>query len=120
MVPDTFIIPMILVIACTGSIFYLLRTLRQQRQLVALLGLFCMAMGVFLLILDIVLITLIHGPQHIPGYLMFNRLVSDGGFAGRWVLTVYIFIGAGLLTSIYLLAMNLITKSNKKLTGEDL
>ena len=117
--PADFFILIIFVIACTGSIFYLLKTLKQDKQLIALLGLFCMAMGVFLLMLDLVLITLIHGPQYIPEYLMFNRLVSDAGFAGRWVLTVYVFICAGLLISIYLLAMNLIRKFNKLKTGED-
>ena len=112
--PASFFILMILVIACAGSAFYLLRTLKQERQLIALLGLFSMAMGGLLLLLDLVLITLIHGPQYIPDYLLFNRLVSDTGFAGRWMLTVYIFISAGFFISIYLLARNLITKFNKK------
>jgi len=44
---------------------------------------------------------------------LFNRLVSDTGFAGRWVLTVYLFISTGLVISFYLLARNLITKFNK-------
>jgi hypothetical protein len=68
---------------------------------------------VFLLVLDLLLITFTHGPQYIPDYLLFNRLVSDTGFAGRWVLTVYLFICAGIIISIYLLARNLITKFNK-------
>jgi len=33
--------------------------------------------------------------------------------AGRWVLTVYVFISAGIVISIYLLATSLITKFNK-------
>lgn len=111
--PYNFFTPIILIILCTGSIYYLLKTLKQDRQLLSLAGLICMAMGIFLLTLDLVLITFIHGPHHIPDYLLFNRLVSDTGFAGRWVLTVYVFISAGLLISIYLLARNLITKFNK-------
>jgi hypothetical protein len=101
------------VAAFAWSAFYLLKSFKQTRQLTALVGLFCLAMGFFLLVLDLILITLTHGPQYIPDYLLFNRLVSDTGFAGRWVLTVYVFIGTGLILSIYLLARNLITKLNK-------
>ena len=110
--------PLILVSACTGSIFYLLKRLKKDRQLISLVGLFCLAMGIFLLVLDLVLITFTHGPQYIPDYLLFNRLVSDTGFAGRWMLTVYLFICTGLVISIYLLARNLIRKFNKTNTGE--
>jgi asparagine N-glycosylation enzyme membrane subunit Stt3 len=112
--PFNFLALLIFASACIGSLFYLLRRLKKDRQLISLVGLFCMAMGVFLLVLDLVLITFTHGPQTIPDYLLFNRLVSDTGFAGRWVLTVYVFISAGLLISIYLLARNLITKFNNK------
>jgi len=79
-----------------------------------LIGLFSLAMGFFLLVLDLILITFTHGARYIPDYLLFNRLVSDTGFAGRWVLTVYVFTGTGLVVSIYLLARNLITKFNKR------
>ena len=108
-----FFILLIIVTACIGSFLYLLRRLRHDRQLIALIGLFCMAMGVFLLVLDLVLISITQGPQYIPDYLLFNRLVSDTGFAGRWVLTVYVFICTGLFISIYLLARNLFTKFNR-------
>jgi hypothetical protein len=64
-------------------------------------------------VLDLLLITFTHGPQYIPDYLLFNRLVSDTGFAGRWMLTVYLFICTGIVISIYLLARNMITKFNK-------
>ena len=101
------------VLACAGIIFFLLRSLKKDRKLIALVGLFCLAMGIFLLVLDLVLITFIHGPQYIADYLLFNRLVSDTGFAGRWVLTVYVFISAGFIISIYLLARYLITKFNE-------
>jgi hypothetical protein len=111
--PLYFLALLVLASVCTASIFYLLRRLKKDRQLIALVGLFCMAMGVFLLVLDLLLITFTHGPQYIPDYLLFNRLVSDTGFAGRWVLTVYLFICAGIIISIYLLARNLITKFNK-------
>ena len=109
-----FLILLILVTTSIGCVFYLLRTLKQNRQLISLLGLFCMAMGIFLLVLDLVLISFIHGPQYIPDYLLFNRLVSDTGFAGRWVLTVYLFISTGMVISIYLLVRNQITKFNNK------
>ncbi len=105
-----FIIPLILVSVSTASIIYLLKRLKIDRQLISLVGLFCMAMGILLLLLDLVLISFVHGPQYIPDYLLFKRLVSDTGFAGRWVLTVYVFISAGLVISIYLLATSLITK----------
>lgn len=113
-----FIMPLILVSVCTASIIYLLRRLKTDRQLISLVGLFCMALGILLLLLDLVLISFVHGPQYIPDYLLFKRLVSDTGFAGRWVLTVYVFISAGLVISIYLLATSLITKFNKTKTDE--
>jgi hypothetical protein len=108
-----FLAVLTLLSACTGSVIYQFRKLKIDRQLIALVGLFCMAMGIFLLLLDLVLITISHGPQNIPDYLLFNRLVSDTGFAGRWVLTVYLFISTSLLITIYLLARNTITKFNK-------
>lgn len=101
------------VAACAGSAFHLSKTLRKERQLISLIGLFCMVMGFFLLLLDLVLIAFTYGPQYIPQYLLFNRLVIDSGFAGRWILTVYIFISAGPLISIYLLARKLVNRFNK-------
>lgn len=111
--PYNYILLFILASACGATISYLLKRLKTDRQLLPLIGLFCMAMGIFLLVLDLLLISFIHGPQNIPDYLLFKRLVSDTGFAGRWVLTVYVFMGAGVVISIYLLARNLITKFNK-------
>ena len=116
---STVILLFIFVAACIASAFYLVKRLRQARELIALVGLFCMAMGVFLLVLDLLLITFTHGARYIPDYLLFNRLVSDTGFAGRWVLTVYVFIGTGIAISIYLLARNLITKFNNTKPGEE-
>jgi len=113
-----FLLLFLIATVLAGSSFYLLHCLRKKRQLTALIGLFCMAMGVFLLILDLVLISFTHGPQYIPDYLLFNRLVSDTGFAGRWVLTVYIFLSGGVIISIYLLARNLIPKFNKTQSNE--
>jgi len=115
--PFNYLILLIIVSICTVTIFYLLKGFKKDRQLISLVGLFCMAMGLFLLVLDLVLISFTHGPQYIPDYLLFNRLVSDTGFAGRWVLTVYLFLATGLIISIYLLATNLITKFNKHKTG---
>jgi hypothetical protein len=100
--------------ACCGSVFYLFKKLRGDRQLIALAGLFCLAMGFFLLVLDLVLIAFTQGPQYIPDYLLFNRLVSDTGFAGRWVLTVYVFLTAGTGITIYLLARDMLTQFNRK------
>jgi len=115
--PFYFLAILIFVSACGGSIFFLLRSLKKDRKLISLAGLFCLAMGIFLLLLDLVLITFIHGSQYIADYLLFNRLVSDTGFAGRWVLTVYLFISTGFIITIYLLARNLITKFNEGKTG---
>ena len=106
-----------IVSAYTGSTFYLLKGFKKNRQFISLVGLFFMAMGTFLLVIDLALISFTHGPQYIPDYLLFNRLVSDTGFAGRWVLTVYLFLTIGLIISIYLLATNLTTKFNKHKTG---
>ncbi len=116
--PYFYIALFILVSACAGTILYLLKRLKTERQLTALVGLFCMAMGIFLLVLDMILISFTHGYQYIPDYLLFNRLVSDTGFAGRWVLTVYLFISTGFVISIYLLATSLITKFNNAKTGD--
>jgi len=104
----------ILATLMTGCFFYLLFCLKKYRQLPALIGIFSLAMGLFLLLLDLVLIAFTHGVQYIPDYLLFNRLVSDSGFAGRWVLTVYVFISAGIVITIYLLARNQITKFNER------
>lgn len=106
------LIIIIILLIIPGSLYYLFHCLVKNRQLLALVGLFCFVMGIFLLLLDLALITFSLGPQHIPDYLMFNRLVSDTGFAGRWVLTVYVFLSAGVLFTIYLLARNLIRKLN--------
>lgn len=114
MEPFKYLVPLVLMTATGAAVLYLLKSFRRDRQLAALLGLFCMAMGIFLLVLDLVLISFTHGPLHIPDYLLFNRLVSDTGFAGRWVLTVYLFIMTGGGVSIYLLVRNLITKFNAK------
>ena len=108
-----FILLLLPIAACAGSAFHLFKTLTQDRQLVSLIGLFCMAMGFFLLLLDVALIAFTHGSQYIPQYLFFNRPVTDSGFAGRWVLTVYIFISAGPIISIYLLARKLVSRFNK-------
>ena len=51
--PFYFLPLLILVSACTGSIIYLLRRLRKDRELISLVGLFCLTMGVFLLVLDL-------------------------------------------------------------------
>ena len=99
--PSYYIVLLILVSACSGSIFYLISKLKKDGQLISLIGLFCMAMGIFLLVLDLVLISLAHGPQYIPDYLLFNRLISDTGFIGRWVLTVYV-LSAQALPSAFI------------------
>jgi len=117
MAPLHFLLILLPVAACAGSSFHLFKTLTQERQLISLIGLFCMAMGFFLLLLDLALIAFTHGPQYIPQYLLFNRLVTDTGFVGRWILTVYVFISAGPIISIYLLVRNLIRKFNKTKTG---
>jgi len=96
------------------SFFYLLTSLKRDKQLLALIGLFCLAMGFILLIIDLLLLAFTQGVQHIPEYLLFNRLVSDTGFAGRWVLTVYLFILIGVGISFYTLATNTRKKFNKK------
>jgi uncharacterized membrane protein len=101
-------------VICVISVFSLWTSLKREKKLSSLVGLFCLAMGFILLILDLLLIAFTQGVQHIPDYLVFNRLVSDTGFAGRWVLTVYLFIGTGVGISFYDLATNMIKKFNEK------
>ena len=115
--PFNYLVLIIIISAYTASTFYLLKGFKKDRQFISLVGLFFMAMGTFLLVLDLALISFTHGPQYIADYLLFNRLVSDTGFAGRWILTVYLFLTIGIIISIYLLATNLITKFNKNITG---
>lgn len=112
--PLSYLVPLVFFIATGTAVLYLLKRFRFDRQLIAILGLFFMAMGIFLLVLDLVLITFTHGPQHILDYLLFNRLVSDAGFAGRWVLTAYLFITTGISICIYLLVKNLVRMLNTK------
>ena len=116
--PPVLLLILVAPLLLLGSVFYLLKNLRQQRQLVALVGIFCLAMGFLLLVLDLVLITFTHGFRTIPDYLLFNRLVADSGFAGRWVLTVYVFFSGGIAITIYLLAMDMIKKLNKHTSGD--
>lgn len=117
MSPIRFLYFLVPVAVCAASIFYLLDRLKNEKQLISLVGLFSMTMGIFLLILDLLLITFTHGLQYIPDYLLFNRPVFDTGFAGRWILTVYVFFSAGPAISIYLLARTLISKFNNTKTG---
>ena len=105
---------LIFLIIYAVSFFYLLTSLKRDKQLLSLIGLFCLAMGFILLILDLLLIAFTQGVQHIPEYLQFNRLVSDTGFAGRWVLTVYLFILTGVGICFYTLATNTRKKFNEK------
>lgn len=111
------VITLCLAAAVGTSVYYLIKTLRRDKQLISLIGLFFIAMGVILLVLDTTLIALLHGIRYIPAYLTFNRLVSDSGFAGRWVLTIYLFIAAGIAVTIYVLARNIIKKLNTAKTG---
>jgi hypothetical protein len=104
----------IITVICATSSFLLLTSLKREKMLLPLIGLFSLTMGFLLLVLDLLLIAFTQGMQHIPDYLLFNRLVSDTGFAGRWVLTVYLFIGIGVGISFYTLATNMIKKFNEK------
>jgi len=113
---DSLLLSAILIFAVTfaSSFFYLLKSLKRDKQLLSLIGLFCLAMGLILLIIDLLLLAFTQGVRYIPDYLLFNRLVSDTGFAGRWVLTVYLFILAGVGISFYTLATNMRKKFNDK------
>jgi hypothetical protein len=95
------------VVACS---LYLYKNLKKGKILVNLSGLFLLALGSLLLLLDIILVSVTHGPQYIPDYLVFNRLVTDAGFSGRWILTSYVFIGLGFLIFLYVIAIRLYKK----------
>lgn len=119
MIPMSYFTLFVVIALCIGSIYYLLRTLRRDRQFLSLVGLFCMAIGFFLLLLDLALIAFSIGVRYIPDYLVFNRLVADSGFAGRWILTVYVFISTAVAIAIYLLVRNLIAMFNKPKDGTE-
>jgi hypothetical protein len=95
------------VVACS---LYLYKNLKKGKILVNLSGLFLLALDSLLLLLDIILVSVTHGPQYIPDYLVFNRLVTDAGFSGRWILTSYVFIGLGFLIFLYVIAIRLYKK----------
>lgn len=82
--------------------------------MVSFAGLLLLGLGCLLLILDIILVAITHGPQYIPDYLMFNRLVADAGFSGRWMLTSYVFIGTGIIIFFYVAAQKLLNKIKSK------
>jgi hypothetical protein len=101
------LIVILAVIACT---FYLYKNITRKNIVVSFAGLFLFSLGILLLILDIILVAITHGPQHIPDYLVFNRLVTDTGFSGRWVFTSYVFIGTGFLIFLYVFTMKFFKK----------
>ena len=96
--------------------FYLYKNITRQNAIISFAGLLLLILGNLLLILDLTLVAIIHGPQSIPDYLIFNRLVADTGFSGRWMLTSYVFIGSGFLIFLYVAAIKLqkIIKSKVK------
>ena len=73
-----------------------------------------LSFGSLLLVMDIILVAITHGVQYIPDYLVFNRLVTDTGFSGRWIFTAYVFVGTGFLIFLYVIATKLLKKINSK------
>ena len=107
---------LLLIILAISAIcaFYLYKNINRQNVIISFAGLLLYALGSLLLILDIILVSIIHGPQYIPDYLLFNRLVTDGGFSGRWVMTSYAFIGSGFIIFLYIAAKQLLNKFKSK------
>jgi hypothetical protein len=99
-----------LIIIVQATALFLFRSLKKDKSLIPLAGLFCLLMGIFLLLLDIILISTTQGPQFILDYLEFKRTVSDTGFSGRWVLTSYLFILSSFAVMLYIVARRFIFK----------
>ena len=106
-----YLILLIVILAVITCTFYLYKNITRKNIVVSFAGLFLFSLGSLLLILDIILVAITHGPQHISDYLIFNRLVTDTGFSGRWVLTSYVFITTGFLIFLYVLTMKLFKKN---------
>jgi len=109
-----YLILLIVILAVITCTFYLYKNITRKNIIVSFAGLFLFALGSLLLMLDIILVAITHGPQHVPDYLLFNRLVSDTGFSGRWVLTSYVFIGTGIIIFFYVAAQKLLNKIKSK------
>ena len=110
--PPYLILP-IVIVAVFICAFFLYKNISRKNIIVSFAGLLLFALGSLLLMLDIILVAITHGPQHIPDYLLFNRLVSDSGFSGRWMLTSYVFISTGFLIFIYVASMKLLKKIDR-------
>ena len=94
--------------------FYLYKNLSKENIIVSFAGLFMLSFGSLLLVMDIILVAITHGVQYIPDYLVFNRLVTDTGFSGKWIFTAYVFVGTGFLIFLYVIATKLLNKTNSK------
>lgn len=105
-----YIILLIVILAVITCAFFLYKNITKENIIVSFAGLLLFAFGSLLLMLDLILVAITHGPQHIPDYLLFNRLVSDSGFSGRWMFTSYVFIGTGFLIFLYIATMKLLKK----------
>ena len=105
-----YLILLIVFFAVIICAFYLYKNITKENSIVSFAGLLLFALGSLLLMLDIILVAITHGPQHIPDYLVFNRLVTDTGFSGRWVFTSYVFISTGFLIFLYVATMKLFKK----------
>ena len=108
-----YLILLIAILAVISCAFFLYKNITRENIIVSFAGLLLFAFGTLLLMLDIILVAITHGPQHIPDYLLFNRLVSDSGFSGRWMLTSYVFISTGFLIFIYVATMKLLKKIDR-------
>jgi len=100
-----YLLLLIIIAAVVACALYLYKNIKKGNVLVNLSGLFLLSLGSLLLVMDMILVAITHGPQYIFDYLVFNRLVADTGFSGRWVLTSYVFIGSGLLIFLYVIAI---------------
>ena len=105
-----YLILLIVILAVITCAFFLYKNITRENIIVSFTGLLLFALGTLLLMLDIILVAITHGPQHIPDYLVFNRLVTDTGFSGRWVFTSYVFIGTGFLIFLYVFTMKFFKK----------
>ena len=105
-----YLIVFTLLIGSAACAFYLYINITRQNSIISFAGILLLILGNLLFILDLTLVAIIHGRQSIPDYLVFNRLVADVGFSGRWILTCYVFIGSGFLIFLYVAAIKLTNK----------
>jgi hypothetical protein len=104
---------LVIAVIITG-LALLYKSAMREESLLLLAGFFALTMGLFLLLVDVVLISLTHGVAFIVDYLLFIRSAGDYGIAGRWIFTGYFFCVSGVLVTIYYYILGRRWKNSKE------